>query len=84
MESETGPCELSAEFVFLCPGFQLDGLPVTSAAAAAAAAKSLQSCPTLLLLSWVLFSFRRSFRELGSCCAGPPPCGALLRLFQPG
>ena len=80
MESETEPRELSAEFIFRCPGFQLDGLPVTSAAAAA---KSLQSCPTLLL-RWVLFSFRGSFRELGSCCAGPPPCGASLRLFQPG
>ena len=25
MESETGPRELSAEFIFLCPGFQHDG-----------------------------------------------------------
>ena len=25
LESETGPCELSAEFVFRCPGFQHDG-----------------------------------------------------------
>ena len=32
LESETEPCELSAEFVFHCPGFQDDGPLVTSLA----------------------------------------------------
>ena len=30
LESETEPCELSAEFVFHCPGFPHTGLLVTS------------------------------------------------------
>ena len=32
LESEAEPCEISAEFVFCCPGFQHSGLLITSVA----------------------------------------------------
>ena len=69
LESETEPCELSAEFVFRCPGFQHDGPPVTS--------------PALGFLRILLYL--RSFRQVGLLlCLASSLQGTTLRLFQPG
>ena len=69
LECETELCELSAEFVFPCPGFQHAGPLVTSPAL---------DFPRVQLPLWEI-SPSWSPAVLGLLLVGPMP-----RLFQPG
>ena len=68
LECETELCELYAEFVFHCPGFQHTGLLVTSSALGFL---HIQLPPWELSPSW-------------SAVLGLLLVGAMPRLFQPG